>query len=56
MQNDAQRNLMWKLRNMKETIGSLGFSWDEMPADIRKDLIEVMNKLDSISRRVEEVE
>ena len=53
---DAQNQLRWKLRNMKDSIGSLGFAWIEMPADIRKDLIEVMNKLDNISRRVEEVE
>lgn len=53
---DAQKQLMWKLRNMKDTIGSLGFAWIEMPADIRKDLIDVMNKLDNISRRVEEAE
>lgn len=53
---EAQRQLMWKLRNMKDTIGSLGFAWIEMPADIRKDLIDVMSKLDNISKRVEEVE
>ena len=52
---EAQR-LMWKLRNMKDTIGSLGFDWTEMPQDIRKDLIALKGQLDNIAKRIEEVE